>query len=155
MSPKEYRPRGLYFEEFKVGDTMLTPGRTVTEGDISQFCGLAGDYNEVHTNAEYAGETIFGQRMAPGILVAAIASGLATRLALLEGTVSAFVRMDCKFKRPTFIGDTIHMQCQVVQKRETRALGGGMLNLEVEVINQREEVVQEARWTVLMKGRPA
>ena len=155
MSPKVYQPQGLFFEDFQVGDVMLTPGRTITESDIALFCGLAGDYNEVHSNIEYARNSMFGQPIAPGMLVLSIASGLATRLALLEGTVQAFLGMDWKFKKPAFAGDTIHVRSEVKQRREVKALGGGMLLLDVSITNQRDEVIHEGRWTVLMKSRPA
>lgn len=155
MSPKLYQPQGLFFEDFQVGDTMLTPGRTVTESDIALFCGLSGDYNEVHSNLEYAKSSMFGRPIAPGMLVLSIASGLATRLALLEGTVQAFMGIDWKFKKPTFAGDTIRVRSVVAQKREVKALGGGVLALDVSITNQRDEVVHEGKWTVLMKSRPA
>ena len=155
MSPKVYQPQGLFFEDFQVGDTMLTPGRTVYESDIALFCGLSGDYNEVHSNVEYARDSLFGRPIAPGMLVLSIASGLATRLALLEGTVQAFTGMDWKFKRPTFAGDTIHVRSVVAQKREVKAMGGGILVLDVSITNQRNEVIHEGKWTVLMKSRPA
>jgi acyl dehydratase len=154
MSPKEYRPQGLYFEEFDVGDIMISPGRTVTESDIATFCGLAGDYNEVHSNVEYAKSTMFGKPIAPGMLGLSMASGLATRLALLEGTVQAFMGMDWRFKKPIFAGDTLHVRSVVAQKREIKALKGGVLILDVTVNNQSDETVQEGKWTVLMKSRP-
>ena len=155
MSPQVYHAQGLYFEDFQVGDTMLTPGRTVTESDIALFCGLSGDYNEVHSNAEYAKDSVFGRPIAPGMLVLSIASGLSTRLALLEGTVQAFMGLDWKFKKPTYAGDTIHVRSEVGQMREVKALGGGLLVLNVSIMNQHDQVIHEGKWTVLMKSRPA
>jgi len=83
-----------------------------------------------------------------------MASGLATRLALLEGTVQAFMGMDWRFKKPIFAGDTLHVRSVVAQKREIKALKGGVLILDVTVNNQSDETVQEGKWTVLMKSRP-
>lgn len=155
MSPKEHRARGMYFEEFVVGDTMITPGRTVTEADIVNFCGLSGDFNELHSNSEYARGTLFGKPVAHGLLGLSIASGLAGRLGFLEGTAQAFMGLEWKFKGPIFAGDTIHVRATVAQTREMKRLAGGLVFLDVAVLNQRNEVVQEGRWTVLMRSRPA
>jgi len=155
MSPKEHRARGMYFEEFEAGDTMVSPGRTVTEADIVAFCGLSGDFNELHSNAEYAKQTLFGKPIAHGLLGLAMASGLAGRLGFLEGTAQAFMGLDWKFKNPIFAGDTIHVCATVVQTRAVQRLGGGVVALDIRVLNQKDEVTQEGRWTVLMKSRPA
>ena len=155
MSSREKRTRGLYFEEFEVGDCMVSPGRTVTEADIVAFCGLSGDFNELHSNAEYARQTLFGKRVAHGLLGLSMASGLAGRLGFLEGTAQAFMGLEWKFKGPIFAGDTICVHATVAQTRTIQKLGGGIVVLGVSVVNQKEEVVQEGRWTVLMKGRPA
>jgi len=154
MSSTERRPRGMYFEEFEIGDKMASPGRTVTETDIVQFCGLSGDFNELHTNTEYAQRTIFGQRVVHGLLGLAIASGLAGRLGFMEGTAQAFMGLDWKFKRPIFIGDTISVRAIVKSKKQVRRLGGGVVVLDVAVMNQRDEAVQEGKWTVLIKSWP-
>nr|MBC7245410.1 MaoC family dehydratase N-terminal domain-containing protein [Chloroflexota bacterium] len=153
MSPKEYRAQGLYFEEFEVGDSMVSPGRTVTEADIVAFCGLSGDFNQLHSDIEYAKKSLFGKPVAHGLLGLAVASGLAGRLGFLEGTAQAFMGLEWKFKRPIFAGDTIHVCATVAQKKEVKQLKGGIVILDVAVLNQSEEVVQEGRWTVLMKSR--
>jgi 3-hydroxybutyryl-CoA dehydratase len=155
MGFKEHRARGMYFEEFVVGDNMISPGRTVTEADIVGFCGLSGDFNELHSNAEYAKQTLFGKRIAHGLLGLSMASGLAGRLGFLEGTAQAFMGLDWKFTGPIFAGDTIHVHATVLQTREVKRLGGGIVVLKVSVLNQKDEVTQEGRWTVLMKSRPA
>jgi len=154
MSPKEHRARGWYFEEFEIGDTMVSPGRTITEADIGAFCGLSGDFNELHSNAEYAKRSLFGKRVAHGLLGLSIASGLAGRLGFLEGTAQAFMGLEWKFKGPIFAGDTVHVRATVAQKRGVKRLGGGLIFLDVALLNQNDEAVQEGRWTVLMQGRP-
>lgn len=146
--------RGLYFEEFEVGQEVTSPGRTITETDIVLFAGLSGDYNPLHTDAEFARGSLFGQRVAHGLLGLAIASGLASRLQLIEGTAQAFTGLDWKFKGPIYIGDTVSVRARVTQKKALSALGGGMVVLDVELINQKGEVVQKGDWSVLIKGRP-
>ena len=81
---------GLYFEEFSVGQSVTTLGRTLSEDAIFSFAGLTGDYNQIHTDAEFAKSSPFGQRVAHGLLGLSIASGLAMRTGILEGTVIAF-----------------------------------------------------------------
>jgi len=69
------RPTGLYFEEFQLNATFNSRGRTITETDIVNFAGLSGDYNPMHTDAEYASKTMFGERVAHGMLGLSIAVG--------------------------------------------------------------------------------
>jgi len=155
MSTDVYRPRGLYFEEMEVGSSLVSPGRTVTEADIVAFCGISGDYNELHSNAEFAKQTLFGRRIAHGLLGLAMASGLAGRLGLMEGTAQAFMGLAWKFKHPIFIGDTIRVRVRVKKKREIKRLGGGLVIIDVAVVNQEDQVVQEGEWTLLIKSRTA
>ncbi len=84
------RPRGLYFEEFTLGQEIDSPARTVTEADVMLFAGLSGDYNPLHTDVEYARDTPYGERIAHGLLGLSIASGLAARAGFIEGTTLAF-----------------------------------------------------------------
>lgn len=146
--------RGLYFHEFSVDDEYVTPGRTVTEADIVQFAGLSGDYNQLHTDAEFAKNTPYGQRIAHGLLGLSIASGLAARAGFIEGTAQAFMGLSWKFKKPVLIGDTIHLVAKVSQVRAMSSLGGGIVEFAVRVLNQRGETVQQGEWTMLIKGEP-
>lgn len=148
------RPRGQYFEEFEIGDAVETVGRTITETDIVLFAGLSGDYTQLHTDAEYAKETLFGERVAHGLLGLSVASGLATRLGFIEGTVEAFTGLEWRFRGPVKIGDTIHAQFRVQKKKEMRRLGGGFVTMAVTVLNQRDETVQKGTWTFLVKSAP-
>lgn len=146
-------PRGLFFEEFEVGAEMTSPGRTVTEADVAAFAGLSGDYNQLHVDAEFAKTTPFGARVAHGLLGLSIASGLATRAGLGEGTILAFMGLDWKFKAPIMFGDTISLRAMASRKRKATQLGGGIVVLDVRLHNQRDEIVQEGTWTVLVRGR--
>jgi acyl dehydratase len=147
--------RGLYFEEFQVGQKVVTPGRTVTEGDIVSFAGLSGDFNTIHTDAVYSASTPFGQRVAHGLLGLAMASGLIARTGVLEGTVLAFREItEWKFSRPIFIGDTVHAEIEVVETKALPRLGGGSVLVEVDVKNQSGETAMKGRWSVLMQSKP-
>jgi len=145
----------MYFEEFEVGQTIRSPGRTVTEADVVLFAGLSGDFNTIHTDAEYAATTPFGARVAHGLLGLAIASGLAVRTGIMEGTVLAFREIiSWKFSRPVFIGDTIHIIIEVEETKAIPRLGGGSLLLAVDVRNQDNETVMKGRWSVLVQSQP-
>lgn len=155
MAETTQTQHGLYFEEFEEGLTIQTRGRTITEADIVNFAGLSGDYNPMHTNAEYAKSTQFGQRVAHGLLGLSIASGLAYQMGFLEGTVIAFTGMEWKFRAPIFIGDTVHVVVRVTKRREMRAAGGGFVTFELQILKQDGTVTQKGDWTVLVASRPA
>jgi acyl dehydratase len=149
-----FKPRGRYFEEFAVGDVEISHGRTVTEADIVAFAALTGDYNPLHTDAEYAKGTVFGERIAHGLLGLSIAQGLTERLGFIEGTIEAFMSLEWKFRGPIKIGDTIHTETKVARKKEMRRMGGGIIVFDIAVINQRGESVQKGQWTLLIKSKP-
>lgn len=152
--PKELSARtGLFFEEFEIGQAVTSVGRTITETDVVAFAALSGDWNPIHTDAEFAAQNPFGQRVAHGLLCMSIASGLANRLGFLEETVLAFREIgDWKFSLPVFMGDTIRMRATVTETKPMRRLGGGLVNLKVEILNQDDKVVQRGTWGVLVKG---
>lgn len=155
MASVSYTNRGKYFEEFEVGQKVITPARTVTEADITNFAGLSGDYTQIHTDAEFSKSIPFGQRVAHGLLVLSIASGLATRVGLLEGTVLAFREItEWKFSRPTLIGDTVHVVLEVTDKKSFPRLGGGLVSIVLDVKNQKNESVMKGTWSVLVAFKP-
>lgn len=146
--------RGVPFEELEVGQTIETPARTVTEADVTLFAGLSGDYNPLHTDAEYARTTPFGQQIAHGLLGLSVASGLAWQTGFVKGTAEAFIGLDWKFRAPIYIGDTIRLRAEVSKKKEISRLGGGFIIFSVTLLNQRDEVVQKGTWTLLVRSRP-
>lgn len=148
--------RGLYFEEFEVGQETVTVGRTVAESDIFAFAGLSGDYNQIHTDADFSKETPFGQRVAHGLLGLSIASGLIMRTGMLEGTVIAFREINnWKFVNPVFIGDTIHVETKVVETKALPRIGGGSVVINLDVKKQTGETVMKGTWTALVMSKPS
>jgi acyl dehydratase len=145
----------MWFEEFIVGQHIITSGRTITESDIVSFAGLSGDYNQIHTDAEFSLKTPYGKRVAHGILILSIASGLAMRTGVLEGTVIAFREINnWKFSVPVFIGDTIYTELNILEVKPIPRLGGGSLVIELSVKNQHNEVTMKGSWTVLVASKP-
>jgi acyl dehydratase len=146
--------RGLYFEEFRTGQKIVTAARTVTESDVVTFAGLSGDYNQIHTDATFSASTPFGQRVAHGLLCLSIVSGLAMRTGVLEGTVLAFREINAwKFVKPVFLGDTIHAELDVTGTQSLPRLGAGAVTITVHVRNQRDEVVMKGVWVALVVSR--
>lgn len=146
--------RGLYFEQFAVGDSVTTAARTITEGDVVAFAALSGDWTSIHTDAEFAKTTMFGERVAHGLLGLSIATGLAVRSGFIEGTVLAFRELAWKFSNPIKIGDTIHVRATVTETKALSRLGGGSVMFDAEVINQHGQVTQRGMWNMLVKARP-
>jgi acyl dehydratase len=156
MSPFPTIPRGMYFEEFQPGQKIVSVGRTLSEADIMTFAGLSGDFNQIHTDAEFSKNTPFGQRVAHGLLGLSIASGLAVQTGVLEGTILAFREInEWKFIQPLTIGDTIHVELDVLETKALRRIGGGLVVIALEVINQKPQTVMKGTWTVLVASRPA
>jgi acyl dehydratase len=154
MNSNLNRPRGRYFEEFEIGQSLITAGRTVTEGDIVTFAGLSGDFNQLHVDAQYAASGEFGQRVAHGLLVVSIATGLIVQTGLMEGTVLAFRELQWKFSRPVMIGDTVRARIEITDMKSLPRLGGGSLNAKVTVLNQKDEIVHRGTMVLLVRSQP-
>jgi acyl dehydratase len=140
-----------YFEDFQVGETVVTRARTVTETDIVSFAALTGDWYPLHTDVEYAKKGPFGESIAHGLLVLSIANGL---LPLYDMAIVAFYGMDkVRFTAPTKIGDTIHVELEVTGKEDKGDLGG-VVTLKESVKNQRGEAVAVSSKKVMLAKKP-
>lgn len=147
--------RGMFFEEFEVGQKIVTAARTVTETDIVMFAGLTGDFNQIHVDAEFSKTTPFGARVAHGLLGLSIASGLVVQTGFMEGTIMAFREVnEWKFIKPIFIGDTIHVDTNVIETKALPRIGGGSIVITLEVKNQKDETIMKGTWTALIMSRP-
>ncbi|MEZ0397293.1 MAG: MaoC/PaaZ C-terminal domain-containing protein [Anaerolineales bacterium] len=147
---------GMYFEQFQPGFRLVTAGRTVTEADVVTFAGLSGDYNQIHTDAEFSKMTPFGRRVAHGLLGLSIASGLLMQTGILSGTVLAFREIrEWKFIKPIFPGDTIHVEMEVGEVKALPRLQAGAVVIHLQVKNQTGETVMKGIWNTLVMSRPA
>lgn len=150
------KPTGRYFEDFEVGETFVTPARTVTSTDIVNFACLSGDFNEVHTNFEYCKDTQFGEPIAHGPLIYSIMGGLQYASGINDGTLLALLQIDgWKMLKPVFHGDTIRLEQTVIDKKETSKPEKGVVTLKRRCLNQNDVVVQEMQATLLYRRRPA
>jgi 3-hydroxybutyryl-CoA dehydratase len=135
------------FDRLSVGERFVTRGRTIGESDITGFATLSGDTHPQHTDAEWAAGSRFGERIAHGLLVLSYASGL---MAFDPERIVALRRVsDAVFKQPVKIGDTIHVEGEVVDKHEID-VGYGLVSTRWRVMNQRGKLV--ARATVTSSG---
>jgi len=148
--------RGLYWEDFSVGQTLVTPARTVTSTDIVNFACLSGDFNEVHTNWEYCKSTPFGEPIAHGPLIYAIMGGLQYASGVNDGTLLALLQVDkWRMLLPVKHGDTLHLEATVLEKKESSKPDRGVVKFRRNFVRQDAKVVQEMETTLLYRRRPA
>jgi acyl dehydratase len=140
------------FEDIEVDDEYVSPGRTVTEADIVIFAGLSGDYNVLHTDAEHMKSSIFGERIAHGLLGLSIQHGLLRR-SMIAGPEERLVTLKWKFKGPIKIGDTLHVRARVVAVTDADEPGWGRVSMERLVLNQHGQVVQQGETEHLIGRR--
>ena len=148
-SPVSHEP--LHFEDVQVGDRWTSGARTVTETDIVMFAGLTGDYNPLHVDEEFAKQTFYGQRIAHGLYGAALVAGLGSHAPLMR--TEAFVQIcQWQFLRPLFIGDTVHVETEVVETRETGRRRGTIV-WKRSLVNQAGEMVQTGSFESIVTRR--
>ncbi|MFQ5852899.1 MAG: MaoC/PaaZ C-terminal domain-containing protein [Candidatus Binatia bacterium] len=145
---------GLTFDRFRPGDRYQTGRRTVTETDVMQFVCLAGLFEPLFIDAEYIrNESLFGERIAPGSLTFAMAEGLTVQTGIIHGTGMAFVGVgQMRLSRPVKIGDTIQVEIEVLDTKEVKSQGGGIVRCRQRVRNQRGETVMEYDVSRLIRG---
>ncbi|MFG0216509.1 MaoC/PaaZ C-terminal domain-containing protein [Brevibacillus porteri] len=147
----------LYFEDFEVGTCFTSPARTITEADVVNFAGLSGDYNALHVDAEYAKSSVYGERIAHGLLGLAVSSGLFTRTELNRRMAPSLIALlgiqSWRFLGLLKIGDTIHLEVEIVEKEETSKPDRGFVYFKRKMLNQRGEVVQEGTTPMLIRRK--
>ena len=142
------------FEDFTVGTTIVSPGRTIEAADINAFAGLTGDFYPLHVDEEKARETRFGGRIAHGPLTFSMAVGLVGLSGFYGDAVEALLGVDeLRAHRPVFPGDTIRVHVTVTGAEPGAKPRFGKLTLAYSVRNQRAEEVMTFTFVVLMRRR--
>lgn len=149
----EYPFRGLYLEDFEVGKEYFSPARTVTEADVTNFAGLSGDFNPLHTDEEFAKQNLFGTRIAHGALGFIISTGLSNQMGIYEGTTIAFMECTVKYPAPLKIGDTVHCVVIPTETKHSSKPGKGILKQNLKLVNQDGVTVMESDQVLMMKSR--
>lgn len=143
-----------YFEDYEIGKEFVSYPRTVTEADITNFATLTGDFHSVHTDAEYAKTSIFGERVAHGLLSLSFALGMISQWEFRSRSVMAFMNLTWKFMKPVRINDTIHAKVSIFDKKDSKKQNRGIIVFELNVINQKDEVVAGGKLEELVMKRP-
>ena len=143
------------FADVEEGETTVTQGRTITEADVTNFAGVSGDFNHLHTDAERMDESMFGERIAHGMLVVSAATGLLWQSRSpeeREALVAFYGIDDLRFRQPVYVGDTIHVESEVVETRpRDDGPGNGTVRTAVEVVTQRDQTVVSCEMTSLLR----
>jgi acyl dehydratase len=146
--------RGMYFEDFQVGSVLVSPARTITSADIVNFACLSGDFNEVHTNFEYCRSTQFGEPIAHGPLVYAVAGGLTYASGINDGTLLALLEItNWRMLAPVKHGDTIRVHATVTAVKPSSKPDRGAVTLQRSIRNQHGQDVQQMTATLLYRRR--
>lgn len=146
----------LHFEDLAVGARYRTLGRTVSDFEILQFVTLAGFTEPLFMDLEFIRrESVFGARVAPGVLTFALAEGLVLQTGVLHGTGLALLSYDVRVLAPVLAGDTIAVEVEVADRRETRQADRGVVTFRHRVTNQRGEPVMEATVVRMIRRRAA
>lgn len=144
---------GLYWQDIKVGDRFRTFGRTITETDIVNFISCTGMLEVLFTSEVYRQtESAIKGRLVPGALVFSIAEGL-TIMGTIQGTGMAFLGMDMEIKAPSFAGDTIEVDIEVTELRQTSTGNRAIVKTRNIVTNQKGDVVMVYQPLRMLKGR--
>ena len=142
-----------FYEDYEIGATRETMGRTITETDIVLHAGQTGDFFPHHMDAEWCKTQDFGQRIAHGTLIFSVAVGMTANVINPEAFSYGYDRL--RFIRPVFIGDTIRVRVSIKEKREHKKPGHGMVSELLEVTNQRAETVLACEHLLLVRMKSA
>ena len=137
-----------------VGHTVVTPGRTIGEGDVNLFAGLVGDFTPIHIDETFALASPHGARIAHGPYTMATAIGMATLTGLFGERVIGLVNLNWDFHGVVKLGDTIRSTVTVEALRPTSKPGRSLATYAFEVLNQRDETIQKGRMMVIVRSDP-
>jgi len=153
QSPHKLMKRTFY-EDYVVGDEFATPAYTVHEQDVRRFADITGDHHRLHLDPEFGQASMFGERVAHGLLGLALVNGLAYGSGIDSDYVLAFLGLNWTFSAPIRFGDALHAVIRIAEWRETSKPDRGIVVEAIRVINQRGELVQAGDFTFLVRRRP-
>jgi acyl dehydratase len=145
---------GIFFDDYKVGSSYKTNARTISETDIVNFVNLGGFTEPLFMDMEYVKkESVFGRRAAPGALTLAFSEGLVMQTGMIHGTGMAWLGGEVKVTAPVLEGDTIRVEVEIADKRETKKPDRGIVTYKHRVLNQRDETVMELTLQRMIKRK--
>ena len=140
-----------YFEDYAIGETRETLGRTITEADIVLHAGQTGDFYPHHMDAEWCATQPFGQRIAHGTLIFSVAVGMTAGEINAKAFSYGYDRL--RFVKPVHIGDTLRCTVEIVEKRDHKRPELGMVVERLTAVNQRGETVMACDHLILAERR--
>lgn len=147
-------PGARYFEDFEIGERLVTQGRTITETDGVMWAMFTGDMNPMHVDDVYARDHgLFGGRFPPGLMAVSIASGLKERLGLFAGTGLAMREQTIEYHRPVVAGDTIHVELTVGSLVPATGKARGTVGFTYEILDQEQRRIASGRWVMVVAAR--
>lgn len=144
---------GFHFDELPSGMRFRSRARTVTEADLVNFINLSWLNEELFTDTSDRAHMAIAGRVVPGALVYAFAEGLITPS--MQGTGLALLNAELDIAAPTFVGDTIHVECEVIERRPTAKPGRGLVRTRNSVLNQDGKTVLTYTPLRMMRMKPA
>src|ERR1700722_17042854 len=147
-------PQEKYYDDFVLGDTVITRGRTLDVGDLSAFAGLTGDHYPLHVDEEFCKSTRYGTRIAHGPLTFAIAVGLVGMSGFYGNAITALVEIrSLRALKPVIPGDTLKVHAEVIELAAGTNPKYGTVHVNYSVRNQREEEVMVFPQIMLARRR--
>ena len=146
-----FQPTGKTFDEFELGEVLVSEGRTVTEADIVNYAGISGDFNQLHMDEEFGKNTIYGGRIAHGALTFVISTGKFNRF--VDGTCIAFLGGTFNYLKAVKPGDTLHIEATVQSKRPSSKGKRGVVEFSIDTLNQKGEIVFNGVWNLLLQRK--
>lgn len=146
----------MYYEDFTIGETIRHDvTRTVTETDNLLFTTLTMNVQPLHLDSEFAGNSMYGQRIVNSVFTLGLTVGIPVQATTLGTTLGNLGFRDIQFPKPVFIGDTLRVETEALDARlSTSRPTAGIVGIEHRAFNQRDELVCVVRRTALMLRRP-
>lgn len=144
---------GKFYEEIQIGDERLTPRVTVTEGHVLAYAGVAGDFSPIHMDEVYAQSTVFGGRIAHGLMGLSLTDGMKVQSGFFHDGIA--LGWSWNFRKPIRIGDTLQVKFRIADMRIPKSRDDmGILIIAIELLNQQGEVVQEGEHRLMVPRKP-
>ncbi|WP_254702059.1 MaoC/PaaZ C-terminal domain-containing protein [Roseivivax sp. THAF30] len=145
----------MYYDDFEPGQVFTSQARTMTETDLTMFSMLTGDWNPIHNDSEFAGQSRFGQRLMHGAFGIGLGLGLMHTLGIFEDSAVALLDIEgWKFVEPVLIGDTLHLRLEIIDKSLGKSGNTGRIGRKFELVNQHGRAAHVGRADVLVRVRP-
>ena len=150
MGVLHYDFKGMLYDEWELNRTYITPARTIRQSDVDRYCALSGDYSPEYTNDLYAKSIGSGRPAVPGGLTFIIGNGLDCQTLWVDGSYIGLLDQQMQFLSPVYVGDTIYLTMTPTAKRLSKKPGRGVITYQISILNQRDAVVMDGVWVILM-----